>query len=87
MKRVEIVVGKRYADGKGNVREVVADGDKFAAWTHQHDKDCIQWKQVERGKRGEKIGTVGKMTRQSMAYWSKSVQPGRESSNESSNEI
>lgn len=75
MKTKEIEVGKRYADGKGNVREVLAEGHQFAAWTHQSDKDCIQWKQVERGKRGEKIGTIGKMTRNSMAYWAKSEAP------------
>lgn len=72
MKTSEIKLNKYYADGKGNVRLVSAEGPEFKTWTHQSDNDCVQFIVTARGKRAKlPVGSVGKMTRNSFAQWAK----------------
>ena len=72
MKTEEIVLGGVYGDGKGNVREVVAEGAQYQLYRGQNDSDCIRWRSVKRGARGKvHVGTEGNMTRNSMAKWAR----------------
>ena len=46
MKRIEIVLGGTYTDGKKGVRKVVAEGKDYQLYSGQTETDCLQYEQL-----------------------------------------
>ena len=46
MRKSDIRVGQTYTDGKGNIREVLAEGPQFMLWPSQADTDALKYKIV-----------------------------------------
>jgi hypothetical protein len=74
MKKIEIKVGGTYADGKGGVREVIAEGDEFAlVGASQANRDCIRFRVVAKARGPHEVGKEYNTTRRSFAWWAKSL--------------
>lgn len=76
MKKSSIVVGGRYTDRKGNIREVIAEGPEFVAYSQQQEQDNIRYRWVRRS-RGDRKGDEANCTRASFAAWAKAQLWGR----------
>ena len=74
MKKIEIVIGGYYFDGKRGVRRVIDGGVQFKLYDEQVDDDCVQFRVLHSAKRhdpdvdGDGLGVC---TRSSMASWAK----------------
>ena len=75
MKTKEIEVGKRYTDGKGNVREVIAAGPDYVLYSGQGDRDCVRYRQVAKVSGPNLLNSEHNTTRNSFASWAKSAVP------------
>ncbi len=71
MKKSEIQVGRKYTDGKGNVREVTAEGRQFSLFSSQEDSDCLQYKLIAKKRGPFLVGTLCNCTRTAFAAWAK----------------
>lgn len=71
MKKSEIVVGGVYSNGKGRVRKVVAEGEKYVLYPGQYDRDCVRYEILDDGS-GKKPNTyIANASRASFAAWAK----------------
>lgn len=71
MKKSEIQVGKAYADGKGGVRLVLAEGSDYRLYPNQMEHDCLRYQLVEKRRGPDKVGSVRNCTRANFAAWAK----------------
>lgn len=69
MRRNDIKVGHKYTNGKGAIREVIAEGPEFKVFPSQEDCDCIQYLQLEQNRGPNRIGGKYNITRQRFANW------------------
>ncbi|MCU9529381.1 hypothetical protein [Pseudomonas mosselii] len=70
MKKQNIGVGRFYSDGKGGLREVIAEGPEHKLYESVADDDCLRYKSyVSSG--GIPAGTENNTTRTSFAAWAK----------------
>jgi len=70
MKKQDIGVGRFYSDGKGGLREVIAEGPEYKLYESVADGDCLRYKSyVSSG--GIPAGTENNSTRTSFAAWAK----------------
>lgn len=72
----DIKVGKKYSDGKGAVREVVAEGPQYKHYDHSMITDNIRVRVVKRGPKdidssALKVGDERNIPRASFANWAK----------------
>lgn len=70
MKIAEIEVGKRYEDGKGNVREVLAFGD-FRLYRGQANCDGVRYRILAKKLGPHPVGSEQSSTRASFAAWAR----------------
>ncbi|MBM5458643.1 hypothetical protein H8F21_13820 [Pseudomonas sp. P66] len=70
MKKADIAVGRFYTDGKGGLREVLAEGPQYKLYQGVADEDCLRYKSyVSAG--GLEAGSENNSTRVSFASWAK----------------
>jgi hypothetical protein len=70
MKAADIIVGGYYTDGKGGLREVIAEGDAITSYPGAHDGDCVRYIS-HLSSRPSDDGLCSNMTRRALASWSK----------------
>ena len=71
LKRTDIVAGKMYSDGRGNVRLVLAEGPAYMTEPEQREQDCIRYKVIVRKRGPNPVGTELNCTRAAFASWAK----------------
>lgn len=69
MKKQKIQNGRKYTDGKGNVREIIGSGKPYFG---QHDSDVVRFKVLKKFKGPQIVGREYDATRTSFAAWAKS---------------
>jgi hypothetical protein len=68
MSPIDIDVGKKYTDGKGNVREVIAEGERYVLYFGQWDRDCVRYRVIAGRSR---VGQECNASRSSFAAWAR----------------
>ena len=71
MKKSEIQPGKRYTDGKGSVREVLAVGPEYELYPSQEERDNLRYMVIAKKRGPHPIGAERNCTRASFASWAK----------------
>lgn len=71
MRKYQIRIGRRYTDGKGNVREVVGVGPQFTLYNGQAETDNLRYRLVRKVRGPFTVGAERNSTRASFAAWAK----------------
>jgi hypothetical protein len=71
MKIQEIKLNGIYTDGKGNVREIVSEGE-FKLYSSQKETDCLRYKLVKKFKGPGTVNCYYNATRKHFAKWAQS---------------
>ena len=71
MKKAEIVLGGKYENNAGTVREVIGVGPEFVLYRGQAETDNLRYRVIKKGRRCTGP-TEGNSTRGSFASWAKS---------------
>jgi hypothetical protein len=71
MRKQQIQMGKKYTDGKGNVREVIAVGAKYTLYPSQMESDNLRYRVLKKWKGPNMVGDERNSTRASFASWAK----------------
>lgn len=69
MKKANIKVGGVYTDGKGGVRQVVAQGAQYVLYPTQVDQDNLRYRVVAKKRGPLRVGEECNSTRASFAAW------------------
>lgn len=72
MKKSEIHVGRFYTEGRGGLRQVLAEGPQYKMYPGVVDDDCLRYKAVRSAGGPIAAGTEGNITRVSFAAWAQS---------------
>jgi hypothetical protein len=71
MRKEDVIVGKTYTDGKGNVRKVLAAGPEFVLYPTQIEKDNLRYQITAKKSGPYRFGDLRNSTRVSFANWAK----------------
>lgn len=71
MKKSEIHVGRFYTEGRGGLRQVLAEGPQYKMYPGVSDDDCLRYKAVRSSGGPVAAGTEANITRVSFAAWAK----------------
>lgn len=72
MKKSLIKTGHRYTDGRGNVREVIAEGPEYTLYPGQKETDNLRYRVVEKTTGTSPVGSEHNLTRTSFGLWADS---------------
>ena len=72
MKKSLIKTGHRYTDGRGNVREVIAEGPEYVLYPGQFETDNLRYRVVKKFKGPYAVGSEHNSTRTSFGLWADS---------------
>jgi hypothetical protein len=73
MKRSEIKVGVAYTDGKGSIREVIAEGPQYTLYNSQEETDNLRYLLVCKKRGPLTAGQEYNCTRAAFANWAKGI--------------
>ena len=72
MKKSQILVGKKYTDGKNSVRKVMAMGPEYVLYHGQQCTDNLRYQLLSKVKGPYAVGEERNSTTTSFAAWAKS---------------
>jgi hypothetical protein len=76
MRKREIVVGGVYADGTGNVREVIAEGPEHVICASHTERDNVRYRLIAKKASPDRVGDEKNTVRHSFASWAaRKVEP------------
>ncbi len=74
MKKSEIMVGKKYSNGKGRIRQVLDFGPQYKLYEEQECTENLRYEVLNDGtKKNKTAGEQGNMTIMAFAAWAKEM--------------